>query len=523
MVDYGVISTGFRPKPFAVVRDEIELAHRAKRGASIDTSTGSLDGNLIDIAAERESAIWDVLQAVVSAYDPDAATDDAQDAICALTGTTRRQAFASTVTATLCGVPGTVVALGSVVRTVSTSKDFVTQANVTITLLASWVNTTAYVIGDRRTNSTRCYRCIANGTSAGSGGPTTTAADITDGTVHWQYIGEGTGAVDVTMASVILDAIVAVAGDLTAIQSFVGGWQTAVNLTDALLGAPRQANESLRVTREAEIGDVGAGTPDAIRGAILKSAGVTACDVFRNTTDVTDANGILPHRTLALVTGGIDSAIANILFANVGSGLLTQGTTTVNITDSEGTPQPYSFSRPSPINVYLYVTLTSNPASPSRGGYPTDGDTEVKSVLSLFGQTNQTGGKDVINSSIRAAIMPVFVNGTLVAGVQGVVDAASVLVYTDVIGTPVAWTALTGYVATPGARSVVLNDDGRAYICITSGTSAASGGPTGRGTNITDGTAHWYFLGNTIVVGDFEQALLDTSRITVVSTPAGSL
>ena len=55
---------------------------------------------------------------------------------------------------------------------------------------AGWAPTTAYVRGKIVTNDGgKRYWCITNGTSAGAGGPTGTAADITDGTVHWKYAG----------------------------------------------------------------------------------------------------------------------------------------------------------------------------------------------------------------------------------------------------------------------------------------------------------------------------------------------
>ena len=55
-----------------------------------------------------------------------------------------------------------------------------------------------------------------------------------------------------------------------------------------------------------------------------------------------------------------------------------------------------------------------------------------------------------------------------------------------------------------------------------SGTSAGSGGPTGVGADITDGTAHWAFLDNTIAIDNFHLAQYDTSRSTVVRS-AGSV
>jgi hypothetical protein len=63
-------------------------------------------------------------------------------------------------------------------------------------VLAEWQATHGYNVGDRvhngsATNPTHQYECITAGTS-GSSAPTDTTSDITDGTVHWKYIGDGT-------------------------------------------------------------------------------------------------------------------------------------------------------------------------------------------------------------------------------------------------------------------------------------------------------------------------------------------
>jgi len=65
-------------------------------------------------------------------------------------------------------------------------------ANLTIEFadgVDAWAASTAYVVDDIVYNGTpqKLYRCITAGTSAGSGGPTTEADDITDGTVHWYW------------------------------------------------------------------------------------------------------------------------------------------------------------------------------------------------------------------------------------------------------------------------------------------------------------------------------------------------
>lgn len=57
-----------------------------------------------------------------------------------------------------------------------------------------WAASTAFRAGDLVTNGAapiRAYLCTVGGTSAASGGPTTTASSITDGTCTWMHIGLG--------------------------------------------------------------------------------------------------------------------------------------------------------------------------------------------------------------------------------------------------------------------------------------------------------------------------------------------
>jgi len=53
-----------------------------------------------------------------------------------------------------------------------------------------------------------------------------------------------------------------------------------------------------------------------------------------------------------------------------------------------------------------------------------------------------------------------------------------------------AWASATAY----KIGQVVTNDTLKMYRCITAGTSAGSGGPTGTNSNITDNTAHWAYV-----------------------------
>lgn len=58
-----------------------------------------------------------------------------------------------------------------------------------------------------------------------------------------------------------------------------------------------------------------------------------------------------------------------------------------------------------------------------------------------------------------------------------------------------AWAASTAYTA-----GETVSNGGNNYLCATAGTSAASGGPTGTGTGITDGTAVWNYAPPSLVI-----------------------
>ena len=78
---------------------------------------------------------------------------------------------------------------------------------------AAWVASTAYVRGAVVSHSSNYYVCLVSGTSASSGGPTTTNLGVLDATTAWSYIGPTTGGTttcqltvgvsgtDITMAS----------------------------------------------------------------------------------------------------------------------------------------------------------------------------------------------------------------------------------------------------------------------------------------------------------------------------------
>lgn len=98
-------------------------------------------------------------------------------------------------TLTLGGFPKTVVAsspgTAASARFVNASSvDEKTGLTVGIPSSAApaWAANTAYTAGQVRTNGANIYTCSVSGTSASGGGPTGTAAGITDGTAAWDWL-----------------------------------------------------------------------------------------------------------------------------------------------------------------------------------------------------------------------------------------------------------------------------------------------------------------------------------------------
>jgi hypothetical protein len=510
-------TTGLTPEGLVVattdeLRTDMESDTRGKFGASMPLGDLTVLGHLLGLMSNALGLLWQRLQEVDASKDPDGATEAQLRKVCLITGTLAPPALPSIATLALCGDPGSVVAAGNRIAIASllpTVVAFDTDDDATLVALVAWVPGTLYTIGDRVTNNSNAYQASTTGTSAGSGGPSGTGTGIAgtgivDGTVTWQYVGQGTAVLDVTASCEVDGPTVALAGDVSAIQTPLGGWNTARNLTDATLGQNELSDEDLRLLRTDEIADAGSTTRAATIGALRKVAGVTSVTGFTNRGDTTNGDGLPPHSFEMLVEGGANQDIVDTIGANQADGIAsfsffgTSGT----YTDSEGTAETVFFSRPQLVNVYVDVTIAFNAAL-----YPSDGDAQVQAAVALFGSSFAVGD-DVEPSSLGAQAF-------IVAGVR---RADPVLVYTDVIGTPVAWAPTTGYVATVGARSVVTNDGGRAYICITTGTSAGSGGPSGTGTDITDGAAHWRFLGAPITVTSRQRAVLDTTRVNVHSS-----
>jgi uncharacterized phage protein gp47/JayE len=441
---YGITPEGFVTKPLADIKTDLEGALTAEFGAALDLATESVHGAIVGIVAERLSSLWDLAEGVNQDFDPDAAAGLAQDELAALTGAQRLESKRSTDTLTAIGTAGTVLATGRVVAVVGTGKRFRTAAPATIVAATAWAAAHAYVVGDRVKNGANLYRCITAGTSAGSGGPTGTTADITDNAAHWAFLAVGAAFIDVAVESVEYGPILAPAGALSSIQTPVSGWTSATNVLDAALGRVVETDPALRVRREQLLRAEGNAAVDALAADVRAVKDVVSVRVFENVTETTDADGVPPHSFEVLVLGGADNAIAQAIWDSKSGGIAAHGTSSGTATDADGTAHTVAFTRPTAVPIYVSASIETIPAD-----FPADGAAQIKAAIVAFAAAYYRVDTNVV----AARLVPETYQ------VAGVFDVTNVKV--DTIASPVATSVVTT------SRQLATFDTSRIALTIT--------------------------------------------------------
>ena len=218
----------------------------------------------------------------------------------------------------------------------------------------------------------------------------------------------GDDAIPVAAESVDTGAKIALAGTLTVIATPISGWDAVSSFVDAALGQDEETDAAFRLRRLAALQGLGNATIEAIRGALLALSDVEQATVFSNDTDVT-VSGRLPHSIEALVLGGADQDIWDSLFLNKAAGINTNGAESGLATDSQGITHAIRFTRPTPISIWLDLTLTVD------ADYPANGDVLVESLVNAFG--------DGLGVSVDVIVFPY-----LVASFESVPGITSVVV-----------------------------------------------------------------------------------------------
>jgi uncharacterized phage protein gp47/JayE len=409
----GLTPEGFVAKRLPDIKAEIE-ADLIEAFGDPDLRPEGIFGQFTGIQSEAAALIWALMEEVYASQYPDTATGTSLDNVCALTGIVRRAATPTTVVAVAYGVPGTFLPLGREAANRITGAVYRSPAHGLLSLDAARsavltldvVENGAYTV----TVDGDAYTFTASGNTASqiltgifdalatSGLTRVLAADrvTVSSDAPFEIAVTANIAVpevgsELPMRAIVSGAVPLASGLLTEIVTAVSGWTRVDNPQAGTTGTNRETDSELRTRRERSIRITGRQTLPAIEARIASLPGVTDAFVTQNNTDATDAFGTLRQHVWAVVEGGSDQDIAQVLFATVAAGIGYRGAEEVTVI-SEISTRPYEvkFDRPTLIEPDIeidYVRLSN---------FPPDGEDRIKAAL--VGRTFRIGEKLVTSS-----------------------------------------------------------------------------------------------------------------------------
>ncbi len=336
---YGVTLQGFKKKRLIDIKAEIEATLKTSLSENVNLIPQSVLGQIVGIVAERESIEWEVMEQVYLSFYPQSAAGVSLDNLVATNGIQRLKAKQSQGYVQLVGIDGTVVTAGSIINTSDTNESFTIDYDTTIA-----------------------------------------------------------GVTNTAVTSVKYGEILGLAGTLTNIQTPINGWNSVSNANDVLLGQVLETDSQLRIRRDRIVGRNAQNIKDSLIAQLLLLNGVVNVAVIDNKTDVTDSNGVPPHRFLTVVEGGVDGEIGKVVWDNTPQGINSFGSVTVPVLDASNILQNVFFSRPTLVPIYFIITITTD------SSYLVGSDVQIKDDIVSYGNSNFKLSDDVITSKFYTPI-----------------------------------------------------------------------------------------------------------------------
>lgn len=435
----GLSATGFTTKRLPEVVEEdkaravIVFQDQVQPGDTINTDDSSVIGRLVALAAPSEADLWEAAQQVYAAFIPNSATGTSLDGMIELSGIPAR--FENTYTTAqvlISGDTGTLITAGNAVSSPTTSEQFTllndvllsTEATSGVTITTILVaDSTLYTLSFTRQSATQIIsftspvgatkeiilagikaqidstysELVASYTTAGE--LKIVLADIFLQTTFSTSDNLGVIKVDKLADVVAVNAgpISQPVNTITQILTSRLGWDSVTNPLAAVSGRLRETDEELRTrfrnTKFERAGNI----VEAVYSALFSLDDVQQVYIDDNNTDVTNANGTPGHSFLVLVDGGTSVEIARAIWDNRGAGVASVGNTTVMITDKFGYQREIKFSRPTPVNIYIQLELTTDQ------NFPEDGYDQIREAIINY-IDGLSIGQDVLYSRLYTPI-----------------------------------------------------------------------------------------------------------------------
>lgn len=402
-------------------------------GDVVDTSDSSTIGRIIGLVSNDLADLWESLQEVYWAYDPNSATGIALDNIVMQAGITRRGETPTTADIYIEGNPGGLITAGMqarsrltgetyrVVSPVSMSPDNSLGIGVSIsTPVTDGVYTIVYTPSHSATPFTisvpraagetqeQAFRKIELEVEDNHPLVRTYRRDqhlFLIGAIEYQLF-DFSVTTPLNIDKVVVDAVVRGTnpGPITESENDINiiatpslYWDHVWNPFAASPGSFRESDEDLRIRFRNTKFQRGTNIIESLYTALYDINGVSEVKIIENDSDIVDEYGNPAHSFMVLVQGGLNSAIAQAIWRNRPVGIRSNGDISVNILDSFGYIREVLFSRPSYLPIYVEMSLTKGLE------FPVDGEDQIREAI--IRQVNSYGiGDDVIYSRLYTPI-----------------------------------------------------------------------------------------------------------------------
>jgi uncharacterized phage protein gp47/JayE len=425
--EYGVTVNGFVRKRLPEIKADIEARFANAFGVAISTKPNSVIGQLVGVLSGSVDDLWQLAEDNYNSMYPNTSNGVSLSSSVGYSGVTRLNAQKTKIYAVCYGTPGTVITSESQIQgNDSNYYENIDAATISLSNAVSLSLTLASV-----SNGTT-YTATIDGTTltktAGSGDTVNTvlvalttgvpagwSASVSNNVLTYTQTDRINGkvvnysttmqivnvATPVEFYAVEYGPLDPAIGSVTSIITQVAGWVAASNESAAYPGRNIETDTELRQRYASTVSAQGMAMVESIRANLLENvSGVTAAIVFENSTDATDGDGRPPHSIEAVVQGGDEQDIGDMIWDTKAAGIDTYGSITTTVKDSQGIDHPIKFNRPTEVDVYLRCVLHEDP----EGSIPGDGPQRAADLLLTRGEL-QTVGQDVVLQKLSAYII----------------------------------------------------------------------------------------------------------------------
>ena len=427
----GVTEAGFVPKRFNEIIASLQANAKpifqdlVKPGEEVDTGDTSTLGRLIGLISLDLDEVWQALEQVYQAFDPNSATGVALDNIVQYMGITRQQGKPTVLRAAVWGLLGTLLPQGQVIRG-STPERFVSTATLTFSqtdMIGFSVFPNSVVEGQVCSFTFIVEEGVYTLTHTVLSGES--ASDVVDAwktqydtlllsryeswvenskfylqlKEYFSYI-----TVPSLTNSVITDVkkrltfdseedgdISAPLNTVTTILTPQFGWLSVTNEVTTERGSTAETDEELRERFRVSKAVRANNMAEALYSQLRELEDVSYARIYENMTDAEDLIGLPPHSYMAIVRGGTDTDIGEVVWNNKPLGIASEGNTSVVIRDSQNLERIVNFSRPTEVPIFVDVTVKK-----VGNTFPSDGVDRIRQAVVDFINNTATFGEDII-------------------------------------------------------------------------------------------------------------------------------